>query len=83
MIEVTTGTSSLSKAGTGDVLLGMIVALRAQGLEAVDACTVATYLHGKSGQFWENEGNDYLSMRPTDLINCLPKVIKLIRNSSK
>lgn len=80
ILSVQTGTPALSKAGTGDVLLGMIVALKAQGLESSDACLVAAYVHGKASEEWESSGNDYLSLRPTDLIERLPKTIKLIRN---
>ncbi|MDD4976672.1 MAG: NAD(P)H-hydrate dehydratase [Bacteriovorax sp.] len=80
ILSVQTGTPALSKAGTGDVLLGMIVALRAQGLKSCEACLVATYVHGLSSQEWERAGNDHLSLRPIDLIERLPKTIKLIRD---
>jgi hydroxyethylthiazole kinase-like uncharacterized protein yjeF len=80
ILSVQTGTPALSKAGTGDVLLGMIVALRAQGLESRDACLVATYVHGLTSQEWERAGNDHLSLRPTDLIERLPKTLTVIRN---
>ncbi|MBC7537395.1 MAG: NAD(P)H-hydrate dehydratase [Bacteriovorax sp.] len=79
ILSIQTGTPALSKAGTGDVLLGMIVALRAQGLDTREACLVATYIHGKAAREWGEEGNDHLSLRPTDLIERLPKTIKLIR----
>jgi NAD(P)H-hydrate epimerase len=39
----------LAKAGTGDVLAGTIVALRAQGLEASRAAIAGAYLHGLAG----------------------------------
>ena len=73
------GTPSLSKAGTGDVLLGMIVAFRAQGLAPSEACLGASYIHGKIAQEWEKKGNDQLSLRPTDLIERLPQIIKMVR----
>lgn len=41
--------SSLAKAGTGDVLAGMIGGLRAQGLSAWDAAIAAAWLHAKAG----------------------------------
>lgn len=81
IISVDIGTPALSKAGTGDVLLGMIVAFRAQGLNPLDACMVASYVHGKAAQAWSNEGNDDLSLRPTDIIERLPKTLKLIRQN--
>lgn len=75
------GTLSLSKAGTGDVLLGMIAAFRAQGLSPMDACRLGVYLHGAAARAWELEGNDHLSLRPVDLIEKISSVLFLLRNS--
>lgn len=41
--------AALARAGTGDVLAGMIVGLLAQGLEPFDAAAVGAYLHGYAG----------------------------------
>jgi hydroxyethylthiazole kinase-like uncharacterized protein yjeF len=40
----------LATAGTGDVLAGMIAALRARGLEAFDAACAAVWLHGRAAE---------------------------------
>lgn len=40
----------LSSAGTGDVLAGTIVALRAQGLDPFHAALAGAYLHGLAGE---------------------------------
>ena len=40
----------LATAGTGDVLAGMIVALRAQGMSAFKAAATGAYLHGLAGE---------------------------------
>jgi NAD(P)H-hydrate epimerase len=45
-----TGDSSLSKAGTGDVLSGMTGTLLAQAMEPFDAARAAVYLHGQAGE---------------------------------
>ncbi|MGH7213970.1 MAG: NAD(P)H-hydrate dehydratase [Tepidisphaeraceae bacterium] len=45
-----TGDSSLSKAGTGDVLTGTIVSLLGQHIEPFDAARLATHLHGRAGE---------------------------------
>src|SRR3954471_20539797 len=44
-----TGDSSLSKAGAGDVLSGVIGSLLGQQMEPFDAACAGVYLHGKAG----------------------------------
>ncbi|MCA2200069.1 NAD(P)H-hydrate dehydratase [Streptomyces sp. SMS_SU21] len=46
-----TGTPWLATAGSGDVLSGLGGSLMAAGLSAVDAGSVAAYLHGLAGRF--------------------------------
>ncbi len=46
---VTTGGPELARAGTGDVLAGMLGTLLAQGLDAYEGAVAATYLHGRAG----------------------------------
>ncbi|HUR50749.1 MAG TPA: NAD(P)H-hydrate dehydratase [Mycobacteriales bacterium] len=44
-----TGSPYLASAGTGDVLAGALGSLLAQGLEPLDAASVAAYVHGLAG----------------------------------
>lgn len=45
----TSGNSSMAKAGSGDVLTGMIAGLLAQGLEESEAAALGIWLHGRAG----------------------------------
>ena len=71
---------SLSKAGTGDVLLGMITAFRAQGINSLKACLLSCAIHSEAALLFESEGNDHISLRPIDLINNIPKAIFRLRH---
>ena len=44
------GNSALSKAGTGDVLSGLLGTLLAQGMDRFDAACLAAHLHGRAGE---------------------------------
>ena len=46
---VTSGTSSLATAGTGDVLSGLLGATIARGHDPLEAAALAAHLHGRAG----------------------------------
>jgi NAD(P)H-hydrate epimerase len=46
----TTGDSTLSKAGTGDVLTGLVTSLLGQHLDPFDAASLGAHLHGLAGE---------------------------------
>jgi hydroxyethylthiazole kinase-like uncharacterized protein yjeF len=48
-VLVATGGPELATIGTGDVLAGMIAALRARGVGSIDAAITAAYYHGIAG----------------------------------
>ncbi|NQZ01083.1 MAG: NAD(P)H-hydrate dehydratase, partial [Bdellovibrionales bacterium] len=53
---VNAGNSALAKAGTGDVLTGMIGSLLAQGLETLQAAATGSYIHGRLADEWVRLG---------------------------
>jgi NAD(P)H-hydrate epimerase len=77
--EIQTGNNSLAKAGTGDVLTGIITGFLAQGLTPLDAALVGTTVHGKIADDWINQKNDHLSLLASDLLERLPQTIFRLR----
>ena len=51
----TGGGPALAVAGQGDVLTGLIAAMLAQGLSAIDAASLAVKIHGMAGDAYEQE----------------------------
>lgn len=73
------GNSALAKAGTGDVLTGMIGGLLAQGLDTTPAAATAAYLHGRLADEWLRSGQDKAAMTASDLKSLLPQVVSRLR----
>jgi len=71
----TTGNNSLSKAGTGDVLAGIIAGFTAQGLDVYTAGVLGAFFHGKSGEADCRKKSNY-SVAASDIIDYLPAVLK-------
>ena len=67
----------LGSAGTGDVLAGAIVALRAQGLDAFKAAVVGAYLHGLAGEIVRNRLGA-AGIAASDVAQALPEAIQSI-----
>jgi len=62
----------LASAGTGDVLAGMIAAMRARGLDGFDAACAAVWLHGRAAEI------ACPNMIADDLIAAIPKALSLV-----
>jgi ADP-dependent NAD(P)H-hydrate dehydratase / NAD(P)H-hydrate epimerase len=54
-----TGNPGMAKAGTGDVLTGMVTGILAQGYDPGTACRLAVYLHGMAGDLARLEHSEY------------------------
>ncbi|HNT70335.1 MAG TPA: NAD(P)H-hydrate dehydratase, partial [Bacteroidales bacterium] len=71
-----TGDDTLSKGGSGDILSGLLTGLLAQNYSHIDACIIATCLHGAAGEWC---GNKYSHHATT--ISQLAKGIEKIFNN--
>ncbi len=69
-----TGNSALAKAGTGDILTGMISGLCAQGMNPYNAAVLGVYLHGKAGEIASGMLSEY-SVLASDLLKYIPLAI--------
>jgi len=66
----TTGNNALSKAGTGDVLAGMIAGFIAQGSDAFTASILSAYYHGKAGEA-ASCGKSLYGVVAEDVLECV------------
>src|SRR4029453_8784620 len=66
---------ALARAGTGDVLAGLIVGLRAQGLDAYDAAVAGAWTHAQAGLYAADDLGTATSVMASDVLNSIPDVI--------
>jgi NAD(P)H-hydrate epimerase len=78
-VIVPTGNAALGKAGSGDVLAGMIAGFLSQGLSPERASMLACYAHGLMADQWLACGKDVLSLQPSDLLKQLPQTLARLR----
>lgn len=71
---VDAGDERLATAGTGDVLSGVIAALLANGLPAIDAAAVGAHLHGVAGSLCPARGTV-----ASDVVDALPAAFDSIQ----
>jgi NAD(P)H-hydrate epimerase len=70
----TTGNSALSKAGSGDVLCGIIAGFIAQKTSVFMSGVLGAYIHGKAGEAAALQKSLY-GVTATDLLEYVPSVI--------
>ena len=79
LIQISSGNPALGKAGTGDVLTGMIAAFLSQNLPALEAASLAAFTHGYMADGWLKKRFDVLSLIASDLVEMLPSYLKKLR----
>jgi NAD(P)H-hydrate epimerase len=78
-----TGNPGMATGGSGDVLLGIISALLAQGIEPLSAAKLGVYLHGMAGDFAAEDIGEH-SLIASDIIDNLPRaLLAYARNESR
>jgi NAD(P)H-hydrate epimerase len=66
---------ALARAGTGDVLAGLIVGLRAQGLEAYEAAIAGAWIHAQAGLYAADDLGTMVSVLAGDVLDSVSDVI--------
>jgi NAD(P)H-hydrate epimerase len=66
---------ALARAGTGDVLAGLIVGLRAQGLDAYDAAVAGAWIHAQAGLVAADDLGSVASVLAGDVLEAVSDVM--------
>ncbi len=66
---------ALARAGTGDVLAGLIVGLRAQGVEAYEAAVAGAWIHAQAGLYAADDLGTSASVLAGDVLDSISDVM--------
>lgn len=82
-VKIESGNPALAKAGTGDVLTGLITGFLAQGLHPMEAASLGAFVHGLAADLWVKSGRDHLSLLASDLLEWVPIALAQLRKGLK
>jgi NAD(P)H-hydrate epimerase len=68
-------TPALARAGTGDVLAGLIVGLRAQGVDAYEAAVAGAWIHAQAGLYAADDLGTTTSVLAGDVLDSVSDVL--------
>lgn len=77
----TAGTPALAKAGSGDVLSGILSGIVSMYGYHANSALMATYLLGKAGEKAAQQLSEY-SVTATDVIACIPMIIQKLQKDA-
>jgi hydroxyethylthiazole kinase-like uncharacterized protein yjeF len=74
-VTIPVATSALAHAGTGDVLAGLIVGLRAQGVEAYEAAVTGAWIHAQAGLYAADRIGSEAAVLASDVLDTVAEVL--------
>ena len=75
MSVIPVASPALARAGTGDVLAGLIVGLRAQGLGAYEAAVAGAWIHAQAGLYAADDLGTTASVLAGDVLDSISDVM--------
>jgi NAD(P)H-hydrate epimerase len=75
MTVIPVASPTLARAGTGDVLAGLIVGLRAQGLDAYESAVAGAWIHARAGLEAGSRLGGSVSVLAGDVLEAVPIVL--------
>lgn len=75
MTIISVATPALARAGTGDVLAGLIVGLLAQGLDPYSAAVAGAFIHAEAGLVAAEDLGTTASVLASDIMNSIADVM--------
>lgn len=74
-VTIPIATSALAHAGTGDVLSGLIVGLRAQGVDAYEAAVTGAWIHAQAGLYAAERVGSEAAVLAGDVLDTVAEVL--------
>jgi ADP-dependent NAD(P)H-hydrate dehydratase / NAD(P)H-hydrate epimerase len=75
MTVIPVATPALARAGTGDVLAGLIVGLLAQRLDPYSAAVAGAFIHAEAGLIAAEDLGTTVSVLASDVLNSIPDIM--------